>query len=165
MRPPLIYFFAGIVWGFLLAYLFIGILDQRFSSTRKTSPVLAVSKPQLTYPDQYQLEIMSSEYRIEKGLRALSHDPKLCTYAEERLPEIQKDWSHDGFWKDGKSYGLYNGYKIIGENLAKDIIQAPDVLYAWKLSPSHNKNLLKTSYTSTCVRCFESYCVQLFGGK
>lgn len=164
MTKKIIYWLAGIVLLSLLSYLFIEVQTERFSRENNVAVTETLSRANppyaATHPNQYELEIMSSEYRLENKLNALKHDEQLCEWADVRKEEVKTDWSHDEFKRKD-----YVGYTWIGENLSKDFSNSDMAFNAWKLSPLHNKNLLDPDYTDTCVRCSESYCVQLFGTK
>lgn len=154
-----------ILFVLTFAYLFIGIVAKQFSRAEVVTPSTIKPDKIKKLLNEDEVEILSNQYRLENGLESLAHDPQLCVFASERLPEVKKDFTHKGFYQASDSFLQKNGYNIVGENVAKDMGQASDALYAWKLSPSHKKNLVSPLYNSTCVRCFESYCVQLFGGK
>ena len=164
MKAKIIYYITGSLLWLLLIYLLIEVSIVHFSTPKVTQAVNLVSTPKIpTYPNQYELEILSSVYRTENNLNALKHDEFLCGIADKRAIEIQKDWSHDGFAKY-KGENRPSGYVVIGENLATGQKDSKTVMDEWKLSPSHNENLLRPQYKSTCVRCSSSYSVKLFGG-
>ena len=164
MKAKIIYYTAGSLLWLLLIYLLIEVSIVHFSTPRTTQAVNMVSTPKIpTYPNQYELEIMSSEYRLSKKLNALKHDEILCNIANKRVEEIKDNFSHEGFQKY-KGDNRPKGYIAIGENLVTGVDSSTTAFSSWKLSPSHNENLLFEPYISTCVKCSESYCVQLFGG-
>lgn len=83
-------------------------------------------------------------------------DDLLCGLATRRLKEIKNNWSHDGF-----TDVISNNFQGWGENLAKDQSSEQQVLDEWLNSASHSANL-KEKFTSTCIRCEDNHCVQLF---
>lgn len=164
MNPKIIYFVAGLIWGFLLTYLLIEVISSDFSTPPVTqAKEVVIYKENPTYPNQFELEILTSQYRIENGLNALKHNESLCEVADIRLEEIKTDWSHNGF---DKYRGVNHpaGFPYLGENLATEWPNTASTFNSWKISKTHNENLLLRNYTSICVKCVDSSCVQLFGG-
>ncbi len=70
----------------------------------------------------------------------------VCLFAEQRLAEVQTDWSHAGFFKAKKPMG--GKWR---ENLARKFYSQERVYQAWMNSPSHRENLLASS-TESCLR-------------
>jgi len=86
-------------------------------------------------------------------------DKKLCEYADQRILDIQKDFSHNKFLEMKKT----DNFDRVAENLSKDYWGfESEVLQAWLRSTSHKKNL-EENFTHSCIKCENSYCVQLFG--
>lgn len=101
-----------------------------------------------------------NQYRLEQGLQPLAHDKELCQIAEARADQIQKDWSHKGFWQEIKKVK----YKRIGENLAKDYTSEKALVQAWIASKPHKQNLDRP-YTHQCIACKNNHCVQILRKK
>jgi uncharacterized protein YkwD len=86
-----------------------------------------------------------NKWRTNHGLGVLEESLFLCGVAETRLPEVKRDWSHDGF--TGREFC---DNCILGENLAKDMWSEEDVIEAWEKSTTHLEQL-STNYTHGCV--------------
>ena len=89
-------------------------------------------------------------YRVENQLLPLVYDQTACLIAEDRLEEIESNFSHEGFYK------LKNGKDFFYENLSW--VWSGDLLYKagwtiknWKTSPTHNAVLLSDSEIG-CVK-------------
>lgn len=85
-----------------------------------------------------------NKYRVANGLKELTWSPDLVTCADVRAEEITRLWSHTR--PDGSSWYTVNDSIMYGENLAKGSSKASDIVTAWKNSPSHNANLLKSNF-------------------
>ncbi len=103
--------------------------------------------------EQIEAEIITliNEYRISKDVSPLLHDPKLTQLAiikvEDMIrndyfahysPLYQMPWELAGLF-------MYE-FHTFGENLARNFVNARDVVDAWIASPSHHDNLLKGHY-------------------
>lgn len=77
----------------------------------------------------------------------------VCAFAEQRLAEVQTEWSHAGFYRAKKPIaGQWR------ENLARRYQTEAQVFKAWEASPTHNENLMATS-TEQCLRSANGYWV------
>jgi uncharacterized protein YkwD len=99
------------------------------------------------------VERLTNEYRISKGLNALTHDERLCSAAVARMNDMvtYNYFAHNT--PDGrKPWTFFSGkYLSIGENLSLANNTASATVIAWEKSPEHNENLLLPIYTKTCV--------------
>lgn len=129
--------------------------------------VLAYLIWQLINPPRHDpvlIEQLTNEYRQENGLQPLERDPYLCSIANERIVEIQSDWSHRGFY-EAIRLGYYNdSYDLYGENLTNTKGGSVVALTNFKKSHTHNENLLG-DYNLICVAVDGTYVVQIFGKK
>ena len=84
-----------------------------------------------------------NEYREENNLEPLKYNFSLYYSALKSAKMIYTgdlNWSHYSYQDLISEY--YEDWKMIGENLAKDFDNQPDVFEAWKNSPDHDKILL-----------------------
>jgi uncharacterized protein YkwD len=86
-----------------------------------------------------------NEYRVSKGLNALTHDEGLrtCIRAHCHHMNVHAFFSHtnpegDDPWKRASKCGV----SADGENLALGYKTASSVVSGWKASPGHNANML-----------------------
>ena len=100
---------------------------------------------------EQEIITLINQYRISKNVSPLKHDPKLTQlgiikvddmirnhYFEHYSPLYQMPW---------ELAGLFNyEFHTFGENLARNFVNARDVVEAWIASPSHRDNLLKEHY-------------------
>lgn len=126
---------------------------------------------------QLEQEIITliNKYRISKNISPLQHDPKLTQlaiikvddmihnrYFEHYSPLYQMPW---------ELAGLFNyEFHTFGENLARNFVNAKDVVDAWIASPSHHDNMLKEhyEYIGIGIKANEEgylYFSNLFSGK
>lgn len=109
------------------------------------------------------------DYKTTNGLQPYIQDQKLCEYAETRLKELPKQFSHDGFRASIRAFRTTNNYATAGENLARFSYASRepnelDQLNSWLKSPTHKENLDNPTYTLSCLRCNQNYCVHIFAG-
>jgi len=71
-------------------------------------------------------------YRAIFGLNSIKMDSITCNFAQVRLYEVMKDFSHNGFWRRNIPYRV--------ENLAMGYTPN-SIVYHWEQSPSHAINL------------------------
>lgn len=99
---------------------------------------------------------LTNEERVEEGLSPLKTNSKLMQAAtlkgqdmleHDYFAHISPTGVTPWFWMAKTGYG----YKVAGENLAIDFIEAEDVVAAWMASPSHRENMLRSDYTETGV--------------
>lgn len=92
-----------------------------------------------------------NKYRVRRDLPLFTKSETACEFAEERLPEVQKDFSHAGFVEKADLYRSKIDYRLtFAENLAKDWPSNAIVLDSWETSLLHLTNL-KTSLPYLCV--------------
>lgn len=150
--------FGGIVFALLLTYIF------GFTNGTKFTKANAVPESQQSrLVDENELWTIANNWREEQGKTAYTINPILCGFADQRVDEIQTDFSHKGYLlisenKIHKAGGFYR----TGENIARDFFNANDVFRSWLSSPTHRENL-DENFTESCIRCENNYCVQLFG--
>ncbi len=99
---------------------------------------------------------LTNAERKKAGLNELKVNSKLTSAAVQKGNHmLQEDYfahiSPSGvtpwFWMSKVGYT----YRIAGENLAIDFIEAEDVVAAWLASPTHRDNMLQNQYTETGV--------------
>lgn len=120
---------------------------------------LSKNQPQLLSSAGLFSEIQN--WRMSKGEATYIVDQKLCSYADKRLNQILTDFSHKGFEASSAEELGVTGFRRIGENLSMGFIENRAVLVAWLNSKSHRENL-EESYTHSCLKCLNNYCVQIF---
>lgn len=103
-----------------------------------------------------------NDWKINTSGIGYENNEVLCQQAGLRLKEVQNDWSHDGFNDNAEIAKKTGGFSKVGENLARDYLYESEILNEWLSSASHKKNLDDT-YTHSCIKCQNNYCVQLFG--
>lgn len=134
---------------FLVIGYFIGSLTAEWSFTNKN-----LSKDK--FPDAEFLFKTVNNWRRESGYAELQMSESLCNVARVRIKEIKVDFSHTRF-----SESIFpEEFVFFGENLSEQLSQE-DVFGMWLNSPTHRENL-ERDFTHSCVRCEESYCVQIF---
>ena len=137
-----------------------------------TAPIVLPDVDTTTYAsDAAEIIRLTNEYRQENGLGTLSHISIVDIPATVRAEEAAEVWSHtrpDGsnfntvFTECGLKYTAY------GENLfAVNTSYSPEeVVQAWKDSPAHNENLLRSNFNGIGVGIAyvggEYYYCQLF---
>ena len=137
-----------------------------------TAPIVLPNVDTTTYAsDAAEIIRLTNEYRQENGLGTLSHISIVDIPATVRAEEAAEVWSHtrpDGsnfntvFTECGLKYTAY------GENLfAVNTSYSPEeVVQAWKDSPAHNENLLRSNFNGIGVGIAyvggEYYYCQLF---
>lgn len=110
--------------------------------------------------DEDKLFLKVQEWREANHKEMYKLDGNLCRLAAVRAVEVRKDWSHDGFLKEGKLM-MVSGYQSLGENLARDMRNEDEALTAWLNSPTHKKNL-DADFTHSCIVCVDNNCAHEF---
>lgn len=105
-----------------------------------------------------RLWVVVNEWRMSENKPSYVKDDSLCSYANQRVQDIQTDFSHDKFVAMKK----VDRFIRLGENLSRDFQTNQETLTAWLNSPKHRENL-DDNYEYSCIRCSEATCVQLFG--
>lgn len=99
---------------------------------------------------------LTNEERVQEGLSPLKTTSRLMQAAtlkgqdmleQDYFAHISPTGVTPWFWMAKTGYV----YKVAGENLAIDFIEAEDVVAAWIASPSHRQNMLRSDYTETGV--------------
>ena len=99
---------------------------------------------------------LTNQERTRAGLKELAINDALSQAAAQKARDmLDHDYfahiSPTGvtpwFWMSNVGYT----YKVAGENLAIDFIEAEDVVTAWMASPSHRDNILRAEYAETGV--------------
>ena len=137
-----------------------------------TEPIVLPNVDTTTYAQEAaEIIRLTNQYREQNGQKALSHVSIVDIPATVRAEEAAEVWSHtrpDGsnfntvFTECGLKYTAY------GENLfAVNTSYTPEeVLQAWKDSPAHNENLLRSNFNGIGVGIAyiggEYYYCQLF---
>lgn len=131
-----------------------------------SSAVVSYSPP--TPPPPITRDALMAEfnlYRKEHNLNPVKHSDLLCPFAEERVREIQTDWSHKGFRAEVDNFtNAHREIDWIGENLAKEYDDAKAVFVAWDNSPTHKENLINPEYSIVCFTVDNRHIVQMLGG-
>ena len=125
----------------------------------------------------FEAEIITliNEYRVSKNVSPLQHDPRLTQLAIIKVDDMIRNYYFDHYsplyqmpWELA---GLFNyEFHTFGENLARNFVNARDVVEAWIASPSHHDNLLKDHYEYIGVGIKSNkegnlYFSNLFSGK
>ena len=150
--------------GLIAALYFSPIGEIKSVSVQPTLTPSPIPLPSPHIFTQEKLWEVVNDWRVSQGKPAYKENPWLCSIAEKRMVEIQKDWSHDGIQRRwNKDMG---GFVWMGENLGKEYLSEERMLISWLASPTHRKNL-DQNFTHSCIRCQMAgvfpYCVQLFG--
>lgn len=98
-------------------------------------------------------------WRAEQGLPRYQTSARLCQIAQQRLSEIQKNWSHDGF--SGARFCDQQPCDL-SENLARRYSSEEQVLRGWLGSSSHAGNLYKP-HPNACIATDGTYIVHIMG--
>ena len=175
MKNLVKYLLALAVLGSFLAYLFIGKSQAQFSIAPPTSTnKLYMSESEEVEPepapipvelDEYVIFDLVNEERSTLKLKKLRFDPSLCEYAESRVQQIQRGFSHDGFKRTSAEYLKEMRLSYISENLSSYYVTESDTVNAWMGSTGHREAIAERIYTDTCVRCDGLFCVQIFASK
>lgn len=110
--------------------------------------------------DPEELYSIVNRYRENLGLSTLTKSVPTCAIAGARLPEIEVDWSHDGFWKYEPVFIDKLGH--VGENLARNQIYTQNVMDAWLGSKLHKENIDRPIWNHMCIVTDGKNVVQIF---
>ena len=111
---------------------------------------------------------LTNQKRIENGAQILSISPNLTQAAQDKAFDMvtRNYWSHETpesspFWifADKQNYN----WAYLGENLAADFTNSEDVVEAWFLSPSHQRNILNGNYQDIGVGVYQNIVVAEYG--
>lgn len=152
---------AVIIW--VGAYLFLESKKPAYIAVAPT-PTVYITPTNSPTPTPVNLSSdklfqLVNEWRAQNGYQAFIYSDFAESIAIRRLPEVKKDWSHNGF-----SYEKYCDSCYLGENLSRGYLTEPEILNAWLNSPSHRENLeLPFSHSAiVCDNTEENYCVHIF---
>ncbi len=109
--------------------------------------------------NQEKLFSIVQSWRYNNKLSTLSYNQLTCDVADKRVEEIQTDWSHKGFDKYTEQFGPG---VTISENLGKDTSSEQAMLDMWLNSASHSATLKDPRLKTSCLRCKNNRCVQIF---
>lgn len=140
----------------LITLLFIAVLIWAIAITSSTQKVEEV--PRSEPITEKTLMSLIQDWRYDNYLSPYTKLDSVCRYANLRLTEIKKNFSHDGFY-DKTNYPCENCR--LGENLAHGYGSPTDVLNAWLKSASHAANL-KDDFKYSCIRTDGEYTVHIF---
>ena len=109
------------------------------------------------------LFVLANQEREEK----LEWSSCLSEKAEERAKFLvtHNYWAH--YTEDGTTPWMFIkdcGYRIAGENLARDFSTKEEMHQAFMNSEGHRKNIINTKFTEMGTGCFENICVEYFTG-
>lgn len=99
---------------------------------------------------------LTNEERKKVGVGTLATSPELTRAAQMKgedmlahqyFAHISPNGVTPWFWMTKANYS----YRVAGENLAIDFTKAEDVVSAWRASPTHKENMLRSDYTETGV--------------
>ncbi len=149
---------------FLLGYFFAlqkATSDPRIVTVEKT--VNVCREPDITAEN---LWAVVQSWRVDNKLPPYEKNQLLCDIVAQRLPQLEKDYSHDGFIKAITNHTYVWDMPYLGENLANTVYWSPlDTLNAWLASPDHAEKLHRKNTPYSCMGCTtEGVCVQVFGG-
>jgi len=138
--------FIGVIFSGLFVYAYNVSSNLNKSEYKKTEYII----------NEVELLRIVNAWREENNLAQYEKNDLLCEYANKRVDEIQKKWSHDGF------IGTIKDFNQIAENLSKNTTNEENTLQMWLESPSH-KRILEKNFIYSCLKCNNNYCVQIFG--
>ena len=107
-----------------------------------------------------------NEERVAQGLTELTWSEGLYQAAVVRAQECETSFSHTR--PDGTDWWTVNSDLMYGENLAYNYDTAEEVVAAWMSSEGHRANILKASYVTIGIGCYQTaagkwYWAQEFG--
>jgi len=98
-----------------------------------------------------QVVALSNAERAKSGLPALRFNATLSQSATAKASDMFSNqyWAHTSPqgkepWDFFRTAGY--GYKVAGENLARDFSTTPDMMTAWMNSPTHRANIMNSRY-------------------
>lgn len=146
-----IVFFASALLFLAGSVFAITVYPNVFSSQPDTSFV--VSHPKFS---EEKLWILVNNWKMQSSGYRYQKSETLCSFAEIRLEDISDDFSHNKF------FARYSDLPYrVGENLSKGFYQEQEVLDNWLSSPAHLE-ILQDDFKSSCLKCKNFNCVQLF---
>lgn len=152
-----------VIAALLALMLSAGLLVSLPEQAHAASTVTCKVSGKVNYSESYKFLDKLNKLRKQKGVHPLVMDKKLLKVAEKRAAEVSVFCAHKR--PNGKMCRTISGL-LKGENL----VTAPDYDGAydwWKNSPGHYKNMIRSSFKTAGVVCFERggerYWVNLFG--
>lgn len=138
--------------------------SQQIKRTSQTQSYIPTNTPS---PTPYIFHVkklydLVQEWRIQNNLQPYIKSDFLCSIADIRLKETEKQWDHSQFI--GSRF--CTSECSLGENLSRFFKTEQGTIDAWIQSPDHLENL-KRDFSHTCLKCdttsISNYCVQIFG--
>lgn len=105
-----------------------------------------------------KLSQLVNDWRAQNGYQPYIKSDFDCNFALERIPEIEQNFSHNGFHLRIKEAPVG---ATLGENLAMGYESEQITLTAWLNSPEHLANL-KAPYDHSCIQTDGAYAVEIF---
>lgn len=109
--------------------------------------------------NENKLWSLIQDWRTKSNLKPYIKDQRLCDIAKERATELYKLGyldNHEGFLSRYSSYPF-----VLSENASAFHPNEISALNGWINSPTHLKNLQKL-YLYSCLKCKDTFCVQIF---
>lgn len=129
------------------------------STTTVTTRPLPQAVPQFPQWEAEVLRLMN-EHRAVAGVKPLTMRYEYYDCAETRVRECLILWSHTR--PDGRKsntvyldFGLQDGLRLAGENLAKGFSTPEAMVEGLMASPGHRKNILHEEYDSVVISIVE----------
>lgn len=101
-----------------------------------------------------QVLVLTNQQRAQSGLAALAMSNQLSSAASAKAADMFQNqyWAHVSPsgrepWDFISASGY--GYRVAGENLARDFNHSSDMVQAWMDSPTHRANIMNGRYTET----------------
>jgi len=112
---------------------------------------------------ELNLRKLINDYRRDKGLTPLDHDPHLQRLAKEHSKEMGRinTLSHEGFNDRFKN----SGYNLAVENVAYNYATPKAQFEGWQSSPGHNSNMLHPDISHVGISKVGSYVTFFACGK
>ncbi len=130
--------------GTLLVYCFLPNGDKRTVTMHITGDPYDGSLITSNYKEEC-LRIVN-QFRTSQGRRPLRLSEELNADAQTRAEELVAYYNH--VRPDGQPfYTVIGSYSISGENIAKGVPSAEEVVNAWIDSPEHRENILNPDFT------------------
>jgi len=145
-------------------YIFYGLFALAFSFIMAfvfSNPPVAVENPKI---EKSELFTLINEWRKENGYSEYQEHPFACLLAEERLPQVTKNWSHSGFLDSVSEIQTKfpeTEDSVFGENLAQNSLNEKEILNKWLFSVPHRENL-EYDAPYSCIATDGNYVVHIF---
>lgn len=150
-----------LIFVILLSLLACAIYIDRAGTDKNTTKTYLEPLPTVTLLKEKSLFELIQVWREKQGLSRFQENTKLCEVADNRVEEIQDDYSHEKFIIDANANNAY-GFHAVSENiLAGFSVSEEYALKRW-LSSAPHKKAIEGDYMYSCLRCVHSHCVQIF---